>query len=556
MRAKFPLVIAILAALTACAGLSGAPGAPEDVAKTPEAWLADGDAALERSELPEAARAYRKAAEASEDEAVAEQATRTAFDHSQMREAALAADRWLVLNSTSEQARRYAGVAALELHRLDVAEEHFAQLLANAYISPAAGFLALLPVVADHGTAPDVTELFRRLVARHPEVAEGHYVLGSAALRSENFALATSSAQRATEIAKYWVPARMLLARALIASGDEQVGLEAARDLVMAPDADVATHLEYALLLATTGRDEEARAMLTPYASGTTVIPGAVRGLGVLELQRGDLDAAARRFEDLLSTGAQSYEALYFLGNIADRREDTERALRYYSRVSGGEYALAAQGRVARIKAEKSGLDAGLTHLEDFARGHPQRGPDVVAARAGLASSLGDSRRALAILDAGIAQYPDSLDLRMARVFAYERAGNSDAAIRDLRNLLRERPGDAVVQNALGYTLADRGRNLDEAATLVATALEQTPDSAAVIDSMGWVLFRQGRLQEALTHLQRARELGDDPEIDLHLGEVQWALGDQATARQTWQQGLERRPDDARLKERLERAGQ
>jgi len=556
MRAKFPLVIAILAALTACAGLSGAPGAADDAAKTPEAWLADGDAALERSELPEAARAYRKAAEASEDEAVAEQATRNAFDHSQMREAALAADRWLVLNSTSEQARRYAGVAALELHRLDVAEEHFAQLLANAYISPAAGFLALLPVVADHGTAPDVTELFRRLVARHPEVAEGHYVLGSAALRSENFGLATSSARRATEIAKYWVPARMLLARALIASGDEQTGLDAARDLVMAADADVATHLEYALLLATTERDEEARAMLTPYASGTTVIPGAVRGLGVLELQRGDLDAAARRFEDLLSTGAQSYEALYFLGNIADRRDDTERALRYYSRVSGGEYALAAQGRVARIKAEKSGLDAGLTHLEDFARGHPQRGPDVVAARAGLASSLGDARRALAILDAGIAQYPDSLDLRMARVFAYERAGNSDAAIRDLRNLLRERPGDAVVQNALGYTLADRGRNLDEAATLVAAALEQTPDSAAVIDSMGWVLFRQGRLQEALTHLQRARELGDDPEIDLHLGEVQWALGEQATARQTWQQGLERRPDDARLKERLERAGQ
>jgi len=556
MRAKFPLVIAVLVALTACAGLPGAPGAAEDAAKTPEAWLADADAALERSELPEAARAYRKAAEASEDEAVAEQATRAAFEHSQMREAALAADRWLVLNATSEQARRYAGVAALELHRLDVAEEHFAQLIATAYISPAAGFLALLPVVADHGTAPDVTELFRRLVARHPEVAEGHYVLGSAALRSENFGLATSSARRATEIAKYWAPARMLLARALIASGDEQAGLDAARDLVMAPDADVATHLEYALLLATTERDEEARAMLTPYASGTTVIPGAVRGLGVLELQRGDLDAAARRFEDLLSTGAQSYEALYFLGNIADRRDETERALRYYSRVSGGEYALAAQGRVARIKAEKSGLDAGLTHLEDFARGHPQRGPDVVAARAGLASSLGDARRALAILDAGLAQYPDSLDLRMARVFAYERAGNSDAAIRDLRQLLRERPGDAVVQNALGYTLADRRRSLDEAAMLVAAALEQTPDSAAVIDSMGWVLFRQGRLQEALTHLQRARELGDDPEIDLHLGEVQWALGEQAAARQTWRQGLERRPDDARLKERLERAGQ
>ena len=48
----------------------------------------------------------------------------------------------------------------------------------------------------------------------------------------------------------------------------------------------------------------------------------------------------------------------------------------------------------------------------------------------------------------------------MARVFAYEREGKRDAAIRDLRKLLEDRPGDAVVQNALGYTLADQNRQL------------------------------------------------------------------------------------------------
>jgi tetratricopeptide (TPR) repeat protein len=229
--------------------------------------------------------------------------------------------------------------------------------------------------------------------------------------------------------------------------------------------------------------------------------------------------------------------------------------LRYYSRVAGGDFALQAQGRVARIKAEQSGLDAGLAHLDEFARGHPQRGPDVVATRAGLASGMGDQALALAILDAGLAQYPDSLDLRMARVFALERMGKSDAAIRDLRGLLADRPGDAVVQNALGYTLADHDKQLDEAAGLIAAALVQMPDSSAVLDSMGWVAFRQGRLQDAVRYLERARELGDDVEIDLHLGEAQWALGDKEAARRTWRQALERRPNDARLKERLEQAG-
>jgi tetratricopeptide (TPR) repeat protein len=146
-------------------------------------------------------------------------------------------------------------------------------------------------------------------------------------------------------------------------------------------------------------------------------------------------------------------------------------------------------------------------------------------------------------------------DLRMARVYAYEKAGKSDAAIRELRRLLEDRPADPVVQNALGYTLADRNRQLDEAEALVAAALAQMPDSAAVLDSMGWVRFRQGRPKEALPYLERARALGSDVEIDLHIGEVQWALGDRDAARLTWQQALERRPDDARLKERLQQAG-
>ena len=555
MRARYPVVIAGLVLLAACAATPGARPGSDTTNLDPETLLANGDAALERNELPEAALSYRRAAEASDDEMVAEQATRAAFDHSQMQEAALAAERWLVLNPTSEQARRYAGVAALELHRLDVAEGHFASLLETSYLSPAAGFLALLPVVIDHGTPPDVTELFKRLAARHPSVAEGQYALGSAALRSENLGLALASAQNAVQKAPYWVPAKMLLARTLIASGEEEAGLESARELVMAPEADVATHLEYALLLAATGRIDAARAMLTPYASGPTVIPGAVRSLGALDLDQGDLEAANARFEDLLSTGAQSYEALYFLGNIADRRDDTERALRYYTRVTGGDYALAAQSRVARIKAEQAGLDAGLGHLDEFLRGHPQRGPEVVAARAGLASAVDENSRSLEILDAGLVQYPDSFDLRMARVFAYERAGKPDAAIRELRKLLKERPDDAVVQNALGYTLADRDQSLEEAAALVGAALAQTPDSAAVLDSMGWVRFRQGRLPEALEYLVRARDLGDDAEIDLHRGEVQWALGNRDEARKTWQEALQRQPENARLKERLERAG-
>jgi len=280
-----------------------------------------------------------------------------------------------------------------------------------------------------------------------------------------------------------------------------------------------------------------------------------VRALGLMDLQGGDLKSAEARFDDLLSTGSQSYESLYYLGVIAERRDDTERATGLYSRVVSGDHAMAAQQRIARIKADESGMDAGLAHLDEFGRAQPTLGPQVVMARAALLTSFDDTRRALEVLDDGLAQYPDVFELRMSRVFAYERDGKGDSAVRDLRELLEDRPGDPVVQNALGYTLADQNRQLPEAQALIEAALAQMPDSAAVLDSMGWVLHRQKLNEQALGYLKRAFELGDDAEIAVHLGDVQWAMGDKAAARATWQEAIKRHPGNELLEKRLARQG-
>ena len=140
-----------LGLLVACAATDPAGPGDSDEAMLPEARLAEAEAAFDRGDYPAGARMYREAAQLSDDEMIAEQATRAAFDHTQLQEAALAAGRWLEINPTSENAHRYAGIAALKLHRLDDAEAQFSYLLDTVYISPAAGFLALLPVTGVGG---------------------------------------------------------------------------------------------------------------------------------------------------------------------------------------------------------------------------------------------------------------------------------------------------------------------------------------------------------------------------------------------------------------------
>jgi tetratricopeptide (TPR) repeat protein len=87
--------------------------------------------------------------------------------------------------------------------------------------------------------------------------------------------------------------------------------------------------------------------------------------------------------------------------------------------------------------------------------------------------------------------------------------------------------------NALGYTLADRTDQYDEAAKLIKKALKLDPDSAAIIDSHGWVLFRQGDYEKALAELQRAWEMLKDPEVASHIVDVQMKLGQGEAALQT-----------------------
>ena len=114
-------------------------------------------------------------------------------------------------------------------------------------------------------------------------------------------------------------------------------------------------------------------------------------------------------------------------------------------------------------------------------------------------------------------------------------------------------PDNAQALNALGYTLADRTERYHEAHLLIERALELSPEDFYILDSMGWVLYRLGRLQEAVSFLERARELRNDPEVAAHLGEVLWVLGNHEQARDVWESALKDTPNDQRLLEVIKR---
>ncbi len=119
-------------------------------------------------------------------------------------------------------------------------------------------------------------------------------------------------------------------------------------------------------------------------------------------------------------------------------------------------------------------------------------------------------------------------------------------------------PDNPITQNFLGYTLADRDRQLERAERLILEAIQKMPESAAIRDSLAWVYYRQQRFAEALTEINRTLELmaqaGESDEIVLgHAGDIYLASGYPRLAVYYWRLAILRNsPEAERLRQSIE----
>ena len=190
-------------------------------------------------------------------------------------------------------------------------------------------------------------------------------------------------------------------------------------------------------------------------------------------------------------------------------------------------------------------------------RGLPAEGPAderrKLVTEAQLLRELGHYTEALKVYEEATQRFPQDNDLAYERAMVAEKAGRPDEMERLLRELIARAPDYGHAYNALGYSLADRNQDLDQARELIRRAVTLIPDDPFIQDSLGWVEFRLGNLAEARRILQAAFERRADPEIAAHLGEVLWSAGQHEAALTVWRQGLQLQADNDTLLRTLQR---
>lgn len=213
----------------------------------------------------------------------------------------------------------------------------------------------------------------------------------------------------------------------------------------------------------------------------------------------------------------------------------------------GDPYYQAAVGLRSDIHYEMGDSDKSLMILQDALELHPTS-IDLLYLLGELRTNRSEIQEAIDSIGRGIelskGTNRENWDSYFLRGQLYYYMGIWEKAEADWWKSLEISPDNALVQNNLGYTLADLNIKLDEAEELITAALEAEPDNGYYVDSMGWVLYRQGKLEEALEYLQRSdRIIPHQAEVIDHIAEVYWVMGEEELAKREWERALKTEPE-------------
>lgn len=248
-------------------------------------------------------------------------------------------------------------------------------------------------------------------------------------------------------------------------------------------------------------------------------------------------------------------EVFLLLADLAyQQRRDVSQALGWLNRVPA-EGSAAPRGALLRVQIiAESGKNEDALRLVQEGRRHYADMPEFYSLEARILVRLERKPEALSIIREGLKTWPADEDLSFLLGSLLDDMGDRDGALAAMENLLANHPRNAQALNYVGYSLAERGRDLDRAVSLLREADSLSPNQSYIIDSLAWALYKAGQLPEALEQIRRAVRTGEviDPAIWEHYGDIAAAMNLREEARAAYQKALEYKPANAdMLRQRL-----
>ena len=269
------------------------------------------------------------------------------------------------------------------------------------------------------------------------------------------------------------------------------------------------------------------------------------------------VDKAREIFEQLRTEMPDDFRVYWYLGIIAANQKQDSLAATYFEKVT----SLNDKNAEAWWFLGSNYFDRGEFQkvLETMGRARtlfPNDGRFPMLT--GLAySRLGQPEPAIEMLERSYRLNPKDLNTLGQLALTYDglkRWKECDSLYEEALRVDSTSAAAAIVLNNYGYSLAERGLQLERALKMALRAVELEPNNASYLDTLGWIYFRLSRFEDAQAYVAKAVSTGQaSAVVNEHLGDIYFKLGNKEKAEEYWQRALKMDESNQALKEKIER---
>jgi tetratricopeptide (TPR) repeat protein len=334
-------------------------------------------------------------------------------------------------------------------------------------------------------------------LSQSPNFAEATVLLAGIKMRTGETGAAIASLKSLVEKRPQFVQAQFLLANGYRAQGNFESAIEIYRGLEkLAPKNPDAPFLMGMTLLQEKKRDEARTAFSRAVELSPDYLAG-VEQLVDMDIKDKQYETALQQVQPLLNRNPKLAEAHLIQAKILLAQRD----------VTGAEAAL--------LKAIELKPESRTSHL--------------MLAR--LYVDNQQEQKALDDLRAFVEKNPKDAGAWLFMAIIQEQQKDYNAARETYEKLLAANPQYTPAMNNLAWLYAERLGQVDKAYEISSKARELQPYDPFAADTLGWILFRMKQYPKALSLLQEAAgKIGNQADVQLHLGLTEYMLGEEAPA--------------------------
>ena len=508
--------------------------------------------ASQRGELNLASELFLDLAKQTDSALLAERATRlTGFTRNGT--IALEASKvWNELNKDSIDAQQALSEILIANNKLNEAKPILQKLLLKEK-TRASGFLYLNSMLSHVSDKKAVLILVTDLAQPYPKLAEAHFAIAHAAWVGKDQKVYEKELATINQIKPDWeMPA--LFKGQILAKESPEKALNFYSDFLSKYPKSNDVRLEFAKLLTNGRKFNEAKNEFIKLVSASNSSAEITLAVALLSVELEDYDLAEKYFLQSLKKNPKDKDQIFiYLAKIADKKNQGDVAITWLNKVGNGNHFIESKLIAAEIIAKKESIDKALVFLSALKSDSQDEKLSIVQLKTSLLTRSNRHQEAFQLLQNEAPNFAQSPEFKFDYALLADKLNKYDLMEKLLREAIKIRPDYAVAYNALGYSFADRNINLEDAKKYIELALSISPNNHYILDSMGWLYFRLGKLESALSFIQKAYDVQPDPEIAAHHGEILWAQGKKKEANDVLELSLQSFPDNEVLKEAFKR---